>query len=298
MSILVKSLSDPSIEYEIDLEELTCTCTFFLLHCYRYSKSDPHRLCKHLIQILIQKGIPEILKPYEEQIIWCAARGIRYMTKITAKKKIKEPLSIGSIETISAQKKVKYLYLAGTSDGKTIHATITLKDGDTSFQINTIWGFYNPQTNKSTFPKIYQYMRDAVLKWIDDEYHKSTGISFEKPVEQYIPEGTIVTTTREIGKGQKNIGGYQFGLAENNDEYYFLIGESWEYDYLEALIPIKDTIVYFSINQSSFYCIEFEELKGDGWSINRENLPGGPYKYMVESIRLWLNEEHNKIKSL
>lgn len=168
--ITFKSLSDPSIEYEIDLQELTCTCPYFLQQCYRYYRNDPHRLCRHLVQALVQKGVPDSLKQHEEQIIWCATRNIRYMTQATAKKKIKQPLQAGSIQTISAQKKVKYLYLAGIGDGKTISATITLQDGNASFQINNIWGYYNPQNGLSTFPKVYEYMKDSMIYWLNEEY--------------------------------------------------------------------------------------------------------------------------------
>lgn len=171
--ITFKSLSNPSIEYEINLEELTCTCQHFLQHCYRYLRSDPHRLCKHLISVLVAKGIPAQLIPYEEQIKWCAVRNTRYMTKAVAAKKIKEPIPIGGVETLSSKKKKKYLYLIGKCEDYILQISVELEDGTASFQINDKWCFYDAKKHKGGFHKYYQYMQDAIMQWIDDEYNKS-----------------------------------------------------------------------------------------------------------------------------
>lgn len=55
---IVQSFSDPTIEYTVNTENLTCTCPNFDTRKYR-SKKDPKRLCKHLIQVLNQEGREE-----------------------------------------------------------------------------------------------------------------------------------------------------------------------------------------------------------------------------------------------
>jgi len=49
----VKSFSDSSVEYIIDLNELNCTCPDFLEERNNFNKNNPKRLCKHLIKEII-----------------------------------------------------------------------------------------------------------------------------------------------------------------------------------------------------------------------------------------------------
>ncbi|MCX5808454.1 MAG: SWIM zinc finger family protein [Proteobacteria bacterium] len=171
--IIFKSLSAPSIEYEVDTENITCTCGYFQEKSYKFSKDDPERLCKHLVRVLVAKGIPAQLKSNEEQIKWCAARSTRYMTKTVAATKIKEPVPLGSVETLSSKKKIKYLYLVGKCEDHLLHISVSLEDGTASFQINDKWCFCDAKKHRGEFHKSFQYMQDAIMLWIDNEYQTS-----------------------------------------------------------------------------------------------------------------------------
>jgi len=67
--IRVASASDPDIEYRVDLESLTCTCRDWIDRRQIFQKSDPRRLCKHLLQgILGEDAIPDCLAKYEDTL--------------------------------------------------------------------------------------------------------------------------------------------------------------------------------------------------------------------------------------
>lgn len=61
----ITSYSDSSIKYNIDLDNLTCSCPDFVKNRLSYNKDNPLRLCKHLLrEILINNIIdktPELL---------------------------------------------------------------------------------------------------------------------------------------------------------------------------------------------------------------------------------------------
>lgn len=171
-TISFKSLSDPSVEYSVDLDGLTCSCEHFLNRTYRFNRDDPRRLCKHLIRTVIQYGIPEYLKQHENEIAFFAARGMAFSNRNKLRRNVKVPLEPGNIETITANKKVKYLYLSGKADEKIIEATIDLKTGETTFQINGYWGSYNPGNGKIALRQVYEYLKNAMKYWLDTEYTK------------------------------------------------------------------------------------------------------------------------------
>lgn len=172
--ISFKSLSDSTVEYLVDLESLTCSCEHFLNRTYRFNRDDPRRLCKHLIKALVQFGVPDCLKQNEGEIAFFASKGMAYTTREKLRKQGKEGMFNDAIKTIIAKKKVKYLYLSGLVDTKTVEATIELVTGDASFQINGYWGSYNATSNQIALRKSYTYLSDAMKRWLKEEYLKTT----------------------------------------------------------------------------------------------------------------------------
>jgi len=54
----VKVMSESGHEYEVDTEELTCTCPHWRYRCHNYSTTHPNRICKHLDKVFIDN--PEL----------------------------------------------------------------------------------------------------------------------------------------------------------------------------------------------------------------------------------------------
>jgi len=47
------------VEYEIDSEDITCTCPRFKFHCKSFGKNEDERKCKHIVQF--EKDNPDIV---------------------------------------------------------------------------------------------------------------------------------------------------------------------------------------------------------------------------------------------
>lgn len=68
--LIVPSHSEDDVLYEIDIENLTCTCPDWLKRRSHTSQDSPSRLCKHLVEYFSRKPVvlPPKLKPYKELI--------------------------------------------------------------------------------------------------------------------------------------------------------------------------------------------------------------------------------------
>lgn len=56
-------------QYMVDINALSCTCADFYDRRSNYDRSDPRRLCKHLIRTLLEEGqLPPSLAQYEEKL--------------------------------------------------------------------------------------------------------------------------------------------------------------------------------------------------------------------------------------
>jgi hypothetical protein len=59
-------------QYRISIDSISCTCPDFLDRRSSFGKNDPRRLCKHLIQVLLETGeIPVQLDNYNDEIQRC-----------------------------------------------------------------------------------------------------------------------------------------------------------------------------------------------------------------------------------
>ena len=67
----VKSFTDNSLEYIVNLDELSCTCKDWTVERFNYSKDDPRRLCKHIIQKIDICTLSNELKYFAGSIKYC-----------------------------------------------------------------------------------------------------------------------------------------------------------------------------------------------------------------------------------
>ena len=124
--MLIESDSNPGQYYSVNTSVLTCTCPIFTRKLKSLDKTDPHRLCKHLVQAISKIGIPDYLSQYKDDIKWFAEKKASFTNKISVEKSKKLAITIGSIQTISIIKKRKYGYLEGVVSDKKISANISI----------------------------------------------------------------------------------------------------------------------------------------------------------------------------
>ena len=170
-----ESLSNRGSYYKVDVDEVTCSCKYFQISLKKYPPEDPHRLCKHLIQALTEKGIPSALISFESEIRQRAMLGQSFMPSQSSIKSMVlpvPPMPEGSIETVTASKKRKYVHLSGSGDGHSIRASVDLKTEEFDLQIYNDMASGSLKTMKCVLPKKYQYMEKALLEWISREYRK------------------------------------------------------------------------------------------------------------------------------
>ena len=77
---MVKSFKDETVEYSVDIDGLSCTCKDWIEIRSNYSKDDPRRLCKHIIQIIDVNNLSDELKYFIEDIEYY--KDNKYGTKI------------------------------------------------------------------------------------------------------------------------------------------------------------------------------------------------------------------------
>jgi len=255
---------------------------------------DPHRLCKHLIKVLADKGVPDTFKAYEEDIKWFAKHNASFTSRekalvrektfeMQSYREGKTLLTPDMITVFSRDKKRKYCYFDAKAIEKQISATMTLNGGDTSLHINNLYAFYSFSRNTCSFPDPIRFMAPAIILWLDMEYSAVTGDKRERSdtnikgiYEQMlnpkpeIPTGTIVTTSRERKPGKEImiewgewteedfICSLVHGHAEVNDRS--VIHEPTE---IEAIIPLTGNMVLFRINLSPHVKLSVQETNGE-----------------------------------
>lgn len=74
--VKIESFSVGEKEYEVSLKELTCSCPNFMEDRAKYQRTDPIRLCKHLIKALVDaRYVPSGLEPHVEKIAVASVYG-------------------------------------------------------------------------------------------------------------------------------------------------------------------------------------------------------------------------------
>lgn len=170
--IFFESLSNRGSFYKVDVSEVSCSCKYFQITLKKYPADDPRRLCKHLIQAFMEKGLPDQLEHFKDEIKKRALLGQSFIPSKSSLKDLVSPLPLGSIETITANKKIKYAYLTGMGDGRPISVSIKLEDKDFTLKVDNQWASGSLRKNKCVLPKRHRYMEAALLDWISSELRK------------------------------------------------------------------------------------------------------------------------------
>lgn len=311
MKINVHSHSESDIIYEVDLSALACTCPHFRTTLHKLPSEDPRRLCKHIIQVILQQDdIPEAFRQYKDDIECCA----KYKTSFKPKSELinkpcwnqKESLPDGFIETISSIKKKKYCHLEGRGDGRKIYAQMPMAGGIAKYTINSMsFGTYDLQNQISETASYYKYMEQAIINWLVDEYNKiknpdaslalKTSIGFT-PRPDKLPVGTIRILSVSNHKGIIEFSnGY---IDPDEDDKYFISAIAGN-DKIEAYISQDKRIIQYSINGSRPYYYdlnpevsETEGALGVKLVITCDMSSDFPkkYNYMKDAFFHWLNE--------
>lgn len=289
--VQIESDSEPGKFYEVDTTALTCTCTYQNRKLRMLPLDDPHRLCKHLVRIFADQGVPDTFKAYEEDIKWFAkhnasftSREKAFLREKTLKMQFyrdrKTLFMPDMITVLSRNKKRKYCYFDAKAIEKQISATMTLNGGDTSLKINNLYAFYSFSRNTCSFPDPIRFMAPAIVLWLDIEYSELTGEkrsrSDENIVALYnqmanprpeVPVGAIATVSREIKPGQQHM--IEWGeWTEEEFDCNFInahvdmkdkdgIDEPME---IEAIIPMSVNFLLFRINLSSSVKLFIQEI--------------------------------------
>jgi len=167
-----ESLSNRGAYYKVDFDETSCSCKYFQITLKKYSIDDPRRLCKHLIQAFMEKGIPESLQPFKDEIKQRAIRGQSFLPSMSSMQSMSPPIPEGSIKTITAAKKRKYVHLTGLGDGNSIRASVDLETEEFNLEIYNDMASGSLRLMQCVLPKKYKYMENALLEWISREYRK------------------------------------------------------------------------------------------------------------------------------
>jgi hypothetical protein len=291
--IHIESDSEPGKFYVVDTTTLTCTCAYQNRKLRMLPLDDPHRLCKHLIKVFADKGVPATFKAYEEDIKWFAKHNASFTSREKALLREKtlemqfyqegKTLFTPDMITVSSRnKKRKYCYFDANTIEKQISATMTLNGGDTSLKINNQYAFYSFSQNTCSFPDSIRFMGPAIILWLDVEYSDLTGENRYRSDEnivaiykqmanprQEIPVGSITTVSREIiklGHSDMWIGWGEW--TEEEIECNFIRahvdmkdkGGIYEPMEIEAIIPISGNFLLFKVNDSSSVELFIQEI--------------------------------------
>jgi hypothetical protein len=280
--VRIKSDSKPGRFYVVDTTALTCTCAYHNRKLRMLPLDDPHRLCKHLIKVFADQGVPDTFKAYEEDIKWFAKHNASFTSREKAllREKTLEMqfyregkilFAPDMITVLSRNKKRKYCYFDAKAIEKQISATMTLNGGDTSLTINDLYAFYSFSRNTCSFPDPIRFMAPAIILWLDIEYSELTGEKRLRSDEnivaiynqmanprQEVPVGAIATVSREIKPGQQHMIEWGEWTEEEFDCNFVCahvdikdkdgIRETTE---IEAIIPLSGNFLLFRINLSS-----------------------------------------------
>jgi hypothetical protein len=133
---------------------------------------DPRRLCKHLIRAFVENGIPDSFQQFEDDIKQRSIRGQSFIPSKSSMESMISPLPAGSINTVTANKKRKYVHLTGSGDGHSIRASVNLESEEIDLQINDDAASGSLILMQCVLPKKYRYMEKAILEWIVGEFGK------------------------------------------------------------------------------------------------------------------------------
>ena len=78
--VLIESFTAPGTMYEVDIIQLRCSCSHWVLDLSSLHRGRPYRLCRHLVRALAREGVPQHLEKYTKQILWFAEAGTGYTT--------------------------------------------------------------------------------------------------------------------------------------------------------------------------------------------------------------------------
>jgi len=312
--VQIESETSPGTFYSVNTKSLTCTCPFFLRELTTLPLADPHRLCKHLTQAIVKTGVPEFLAPHRTDIEWFAEQKARFSDRESVRQKKKLALPVGSVQTMTVNKKRKYSYVEGTADGRKISAAIPLAGGMVSYTIGTFHASYDTVTQESSIPVAYRNMEPAIIAWIVDEYnkakHDSAPVAMPKnleyvPIEKEFPEGSVETISSERKKGLVQF----FEVVDNFDEeeYFHLHGKVGR-ESVEAIIRKNYSAVLFSINGTKVYSFDVVPMKEESRidvsgfgtatitfsSDLSDGFPKG-YWFIQKAVFKWLKDEYVRI---
>lgn len=289
--VRIESDSEPGKFYEVDTTALTCTCAYQNRKLRMLSLDDPHRLCKHLIRVFADKGVPDAFKAHEEDIKWFAKHNASFTSRekalvrektleIRFYREGKTLFTPDMITVLSRNKKRKYCYFDAKAIEKQITATMTLNGGDTSLRISNLWAFYSFSRNTCSFPDPIRFMAPGMVLWLDIEYSALTGDKRErsdtnikaiydqmlKPKPE-VPVGAIITTSRERKPGEETMIEWGEWTEEGFDCNFIRahvdIKEKdgiYEPNEIEAIIPVSGNFLLFRINLSSSVKLFIQEI--------------------------------------
>lgn len=313
-TVQIESESSPGTFYSVDTKSLSCTCPFFMRELTSLPLDDPHRLCKHLTQAIAKTGIPESLAQYQTDIEWFAQQKARFSDREFIRQKTTLALPVGSVQTVTVNKKRKYCYVDATADGRKISAAIPLAGGIVGYTIGTFHASYDTVTQQSSIPVAYRNMEPAIIFWIVDEYNKarnkSAPVAQQRniefvPIEKEFPEGSVKTIAVQKKKGLVQF----FEVVDNfdEDEYFHLQGQVGR-ESIEAIIRKNFSGVLFSINGSKVHSFDVAPLKEEshldlsGLGTARitfssdlsDGFPRG-YWFIEKAVFTWLKAEYSRI---
>jgi hypothetical protein len=289
----VESDSEPGKFYVVDTTTLTCTCAYHNRKLRMLPLDDPHRLCKHLVRVFADKGVPDAFKAHEEDIKWFAKHNASFTSREKAllREKTLETqfyregktlFAPDMITVLSRNKKRKYCYFDAKAIEKQITATMTLNGGDTSLTINNLYASYSFSRNTCSFPDSIRFMAPGIVLWLDIEYSELTGenrlrsdeniVAIYKQMtnpKQEVPVGSITTVSREIVKlGQQDMWiGWGEWTEEEIDCNFIRAHVDMKDKYgihepteIEAIISMPDNVLLFRINRSSSVKLFIQEI--------------------------------------
>jgi hypothetical protein len=286
--IRIESDSEPGKFYEVNPTLFTCSCPYHNRRLRMLPLDDPHRLCKHLVKLFADQGVPDIFKAYEEEIKWFAKHNASFTSRdkaLTREKqhiyeKAKSYFTHDQIVVLSRNKKRKYYYIEAKAIERQISATMRLDDGDTSLKISNSYAFYSFVQNTCSFPDSYRFMAPAIILWLDIEYSELTGEKRFRSEEnivaiynqmanprQEVAVGAISTVSREIRPSRETMiewgewtdEGFDCNLIrahvdiEDKDAIY-------EPTEIEAIIPVSGNFLLFRINLSPSIKLFIQEI--------------------------------------
>ena len=158
--IYVQSESEPGKTYEVNLSTHTCTCLHQTRKLRKFAAIDPHRLCKHLVAVMVESGRLQRFEKFKDEILWFAEHKSGYSSKDKVlskksnppKKAPKEPVLPESIQTVACELTEKpdigatpfylwcdpgvYYYVKGKANEDILEAIIPEQAGIGLYSIN------------------------------------------------------------------------------------------------------------------------------------------------------------------